>query len=293
MFLEFEEDKGDDFLNEFRQKLANQPIDNLEEKRNELKKSKSVFIGAVSGMALALVVGWFVLAPTYQANENGEIPTIRRPQQPVKAQPSEPGGMEISNRDKSVYDILEKKETTTSVETVLPPTEELQAPVVESVTETVVETVKVVPVKPEPEIIKPTAAPAPIEQPKQIVDIKTESQKPASISEAVVQEVKAKEEPKVQAKAIEKVDLGTVPAGRWQVQLMASNNKKAVEASWKELSAKYAPLKGQEYEIEMADLGAKGRFYRLKAGNFKDRAGADKLCNDLKALGLSCIVKKK
>ena len=66
MFQEFPEDnKGDDFLNEFRQKIADQSSNNIEERRNEMKRSKSVFIGAVSGVALAGVVGWFILAPQY------------------------------------------------------------------------------------------------------------------------------------------------------------------------------------------------------------------------------------
>lgn len=112
MFQEFPEDnKGDDFLNEFRQKIADQSSNNIEERRNEMKRSKSVFIGAVSGVALAGVVGWFILAPQYSDSGNVEIPVIRRPQTAVKVQPSEPGGMEILNQDKSVYDIIEKKTT--------------------------------------------------------------------------------------------------------------------------------------------------------------------------------------
>ena len=58
MFQEFPDDsKNDDFLNEFRQKIADQSAANFEEKRIEMKRSKSVFIGAVSGVALAGIVG--------------------------------------------------------------------------------------------------------------------------------------------------------------------------------------------------------------------------------------------
>ena len=46
MFQEFPDDsKNDDFLNEFRQKIADQSAANFEEKRIEMKRSKSVFIG--------------------------------------------------------------------------------------------------------------------------------------------------------------------------------------------------------------------------------------------------------
>lgn len=69
MFQEFPDDsKNDDFLNEFRQKIADQSAANFEEKRIEMKRSKSVFIGAVSGVALAGIVGWFVLSPRYAVN---------------------------------------------------------------------------------------------------------------------------------------------------------------------------------------------------------------------------------
>ena len=52
-------------------------------------------------------------------------------------------------------------------------------------------------------------------------------------------------------------------------------------------------LNNQPYEIEVADLGSKGTYYRLKAGAFPTRDGADELCKDIKALGGTCIVKKK
>ena len=102
MFQEFPEDnKGDDFLNEFRQKIADQSSNNIEERRNEMKRSKSVFIGAVSGVALAGVVGWFILAPQYSDTGNVEIPVIRRPQTAVKVQPSEPAEWKFSIRTKA------------------------------------------------------------------------------------------------------------------------------------------------------------------------------------------------
>ena len=113
MFPNFpENNKDDDFLNEFRQKLNDQSIANFEEKKNEINRSKNVFIGAVSGIALAAVVGWFVLSPRYANDPNVELPVIRRPQTAVKVQPTEPGGMEILNQDKSVYDIIERKTIT-------------------------------------------------------------------------------------------------------------------------------------------------------------------------------------
>lgn len=258
MFPNFpENNKDDDFLNEFRQKLNDQSIANFEEKKNEINRSKNVFIGAVSGIALAAVVGWFVLSPRYANDPNVELPVIRRPQTAVKVQPTEPGGMEILNQDKSVYDIIEKKDNNAPlVENLLPPPEEPQLPVIaaqpqpapaptpapaEPDTTSVVlekaegiikvaEAPKAVPAiepKPEPENVPlgqlmkkdPLLAP----QPEPVKEI-------APKREAVNIVIPAKE-------AV-KVDVDQTPStstGPWCVQLMSSPNQTAVNGAWKGL----------------------------------------------------------
>lgn len=258
MFPNFpENNKDDDFLNEFRQKLNDQSIANFEEKKNEINRSKNVFIGAVSGIALAAVVGWFVLSPRYANDPNVELPVIRRPQTAVKVQPTEPGGMEILNQDKSVYDIIEKKDNNAPlVENLLPPPEEPQLPVIAAQPQPapaptpapaepdttpvvlekaegiikVAEAPKAVPAiepKPEPEnvplgqLMKKDPLPAP--QPEPVKEI-------APKREAVNIVIPAKE-------AV-KVDVDQTPStstGPWCVQLMSSPNQTAVNGAWKGL----------------------------------------------------------
>lgn len=322
MFPEFPDDnKNEDFLNEFRQKIAEQSSTSFEERKNELNRSKSVFIGAVSGVVLAGIVGWFVLSPRYAQETAAELPVIRRPQTAIKVQPTEPGGMEILNQDKSVYGILDKSEDNSKlVENLLPPPEEPKLPVIMPTENTPsVETVAKV---------EETAASKGnidvVEEAEKIIQIaeapkvnEAQEEKPAASEKTLAQamndiadkanldaqkkigekEVKAPvtqpaKEEKIAIKEDDFLDL-TVPAGAWQVQLMSSNNKAAVEKSWGSLSKKYTVLAKQPYEVEQADLGAKGVFYRLKAGAFKTKPEADSLCNDIKALGGTCIVKKK
>lgn len=314
MFSNLEDDnKDDDFLDEFRQKLGNQSLENFEEKKNEINRSKNVFIGAVSGIALAAVVGWFVLSPRYANLEDTDLPVIRRPQSAVKVQPAEPGGMEILNQDKSVYNIIEKKaDNTPAVENLLPPPEEPQLPVIASqpqpVSQPDMNVVNQVIAEQKPsaveqkaeEIIRVAEAPKP-----QTVK-ETAPEKPAvTISEAMTQA--PLEQPQTQDELPKAETAKVVPsapppankiekaaaAGSWQVQLMSSPNKKAMDSAWSNLVKKYPFLARHLHEIETADLGAKGTFYRLKAGAFADRSGADNLCNDIKALGGTCIVKKK
>ncbi len=302
MFQELPEDnKNEDFLNEFRQKIADHSGINLEEKRNEINRSKSMFIGAVSGLALAGVVGWFVLSPRYASESNVEIPVIRRPQSAIKVQPVEPGGMEILNQDKTVYDIMEKKESdnTPVVEKLLPPPEEPKLPEVKPAPEEAKAPTETA-AKPEPKaqveevketiVVKEVAAPVPAV--KEEAPVKEVSLKEAMAQEKAKAPAPKKAEPAPAAKT-QTQKLDEVPVGSWQVQLMSSTNKPAVETSWKNLVKKYSVLSGQVHEIETANLGEKGTFYRLKAGAFRDRADADTLCNDIKALGGTCIVKKK
>ena len=120
--------KDDDYLNDFKQKVANQKIATLEERRTELVRSRNNFLGTFAGVALAGVVGWLVLAPQYAETEK-EIPIIRRPQTAIKIKPENPGGMDIPNQDKNIYNIVEKKEVdTTVVENLLPKPETPKLP---------------------------------------------------------------------------------------------------------------------------------------------------------------------
>lgn len=279
-------DKNGEFLDEFRQRLNSQSVENLEERKNEISRSQNVFIGTILGIGLAGIVSWFILSSDYTQTEDVDIPIVRRPQTAIKVQPADPGGMEILNQDKTVYDIVEKKETDDiKVENLLPPPEEPKMPEDIIPTETqsapekeikidIIETAEKIinnnevkaPAQPEKEPVKPEAKSVvveekPVQQPKPVV---VEAPKPVEIA-----------------------------AGSWQIQLISSPNKSAMEKAWKDMSKKYSALNGLPHEIESADLGSKGTFYRLKAGSFKDRAPADKICNSIKSAGGSCLVKKK
>lgn len=323
MFKEFPDDDSrvDDFLNEFRQKISDQNIENIEEKKEEMKRSKSVFLGIVGGVILAGIVGKLILAPQYQADSEKDIPVIRRPQTAIRVQPNEPGGMDIPNQDKSVYNIIEKKDDN-GVENLLPPPEAPKLPVIaaqdlpevndkildENTTlpeaekiiqkaeaKTAVTTAEIIKKAEEttPEPVKeekiaqaqPAAAEvkAPVEPTK--VEVKTAEAKPAEPKPE-------KAEPEKKAPAAQAVSHAKAVAGDWQIQLMSSPNKAAVVKAQSDLGKKYK-IADLPFEIESAVLDMNKTFYRLKTGAFKNRADADKVCNDIKALGGTCIVKKK
>ncbi len=286
--------KDDDYLNDFKQKVANQKIATLEERRTELARSRNNFLGTFAGVALAGVVGWLVLAPQYAETEK-EIPIIRRPQTAVKIKPENPGGMDIPNQDKTVYNIVEKKEVdTTVVENLLPKPETPKLPDIV------------------PEVVDVDTNAANLDQ---IVDeVATDSTKaakseamesaggnvPAKPADLLADNAKTDtaektETPaKADTKPAEKDAPAAAAAGGWQIQFIASKNKAAVEKLWADLSAKYADLKKMPHEIQTSDLGAQGMFYRLRAGSFADKATASQACAELKSKGLrDCIAKEK
>ena len=326
MFKEFPDDdtKIDDFLNEFRQKISDHNIESIEEKKEELKRSRSIFIGITSGIGLAGIVGWLVLAPQYKVENQKEIPIIRRPQTAIRIQPNDPGGMDIPNQDKSIYNIIDKKDDN-SVENLLPPPEEPKLPTIvaqeTAEAESMIEVSEALPEAEKiiqqaetknittEEIIKKAetqtaqVTPQPtvkaVEKPETLEDIKVEVKNKIQEVENTVNNEKTKPADKpatpvkiaqTQQKKIEK-PVGAV-SGNWQIQLMSSPNKAAVEKAQNDLGKKYK-ISHLPFEIEAAVLDMNKTFFRLKVGAFKNRADADKLCNDIKNLGGTCIVKKK
>ncbi len=304
MFQEFEEnDKSEEFLSDFRNKINQQSIASFQEKKEEVARSKNILIGALSGIILAGVVGFVAFSPKYADNKSKELPVIRRPQTAVKVQPLEPGGMEIANKDKSIYDIIEKKveDTNQNVESILPPPEEIKAPVV----------AEAAPSVSVDEIIKEAET-----APKEVASAATKKVAPAASEEVVAAAPKevAKvaipapvkvEQPKAEKIVAPKVVAAAKPApktvakkpavakGMWQVQIMSSQNKSAIEKSKASIAKKYAALKGVDIMIEDAYIAGKGTFYRLKAGAYSSKSQADKLCAELKKAGLGCFVKQK
>ncbi len=292
----------EEVLNEFRQKQVNF---DLEERKNEIDNSRSLFIGALAGLFMAGIVGWFVLAPRYQTNDEDNIPLISRPQQPVKVLPAGVNEVDVKAQDRSVYDVLAKnepKEENTNI------VESTETPNLQAIEKLVEEVAANAPETPAAEVESLTsvavASVAEVKEENKTTETKVEEVKTeviaekTEVSEPVKEEIKVAEVKKEEVAKVEEVAkaepvVNEIKKGTWSVQLMSSPNKPAVEKSWLTLSKKYSLLKNLPHEVEKADLGAKGVFYRLKAGSLPTKTEATALCGKLKALGGSCFVVKK
>ncbi len=303
MFKEFSNNKDDDYLSEFRQKIASERQAELLARKQEIQRSRNGFVGTIAGIVLAGFVSWFLLVPSFNKKTHQETPIIRRPVTPVKIQPNNPGGMEILNQDKPVYNLVEKQEVKNiKVESILPTPE----------------TPKLPEIVPEPKIVqkdinieKPVANLEVKNLDELIEKINTDSnkkiqlpQKPEKIdievktAEAVETEVKKAEVIKEELSntlkqkiKVPEIDFNSNEI--WQLQLMASSNIESVKKSWINFSEQHEQLKKLNHEIETATLDNGSTVYRLKTGMFSSKQSADDFCNTLKQRGLNCIVKQK
>ena len=319
MYQDFYNKKNEEYLDAFKQKVAEQKIASIEERQHEMVRSRNNFLGTLAGAVLAIAVGWFILMPQYKQTSK-DVPTIRRSQTAVKIKPENPGGMEIPNQDKDVYNLVEKKEVdNTVVENLLPTPEEPKLPDIvpektdaeadsidELVNDVADNTETSVPNKPEDllsDASQKTAedAKAKVEKETQKAEAeaKAAAEKAQAGAKAAAEKAQAEakataEKAQAEAETAKNTVAASVPGSKWQVQFVASKNKDAVEKTWNDLTQKYGMLKAYTHEVQRADLGSLGVVYRLRAGSFASKEEAAKVCSALKAKGMNdCIVKER
>ena len=82
-----------------------------------------------------------------------------------------------------------------------------------------------------------------------------------------------------------------VSNGPFLAQLAALQSEAAVAPAWARFSARAPDLFADaRLDVERADLGARGIYYRVRAGHFPDRVNAVRFCDAIRQLGQDCIV---
>ncbi len=85
---------------------------------------------------------------------------------------------------------------------------------------------------------------------------------------------------------------GAMPlvAGGMMVQVSSQRSQDAAQATFRDLQARYPSiLGGYDIDVQRADLGDRGTYYRVRVGPFAS-ANAQSLCNELKNAGGDCIL---
>ena len=78
--------------------------------------------------------------------------------------------------------------------------------------------------------------------------------------------------------------------GGYRLQLAASRSEAEARQLWQKVSSSNPALASKTPQIEEADVGDLGTFYRLQIGPFSDKTESEKLCNDLKRSGVECFL---
>ena len=81
--------------------------------------------------------------------------------------------------------------------------------------------------------------------------------------------------------------------GAYVLQIGAYKSQADADAAWKAYKAKHAALlSGYSPDVQQAQLGEKGTWYRLRIAGFSDKGGASATCDRLKADGGNCFLGK-
>ncbi len=231
-----------------------------------------------------------------------DIPTVRAVDGPFKVRPETPGGADVPNRDKEVYGLLERdkagkgKAVTESLSprpeapmrpplTATPPSsvasEESSPQMTIGPGESDDDETEMVEVKPDGVSAASQAAPAAPSaaspSPNQVRSAAPPPPPPPPPA------VKSEEQ-------IATAPATSIPARAFKIQLGAVRTEAAAWVEWDKMRKTYASVLGRlALNIERADLGTKGVYFRIQAGPFNDRAAADAACQEMARQKIPCL----
>ncbi|MGK2739701.1 SPOR domain-containing protein [Tepidicaulis sp. LMO-SS28] len=235
------------------------------DEEEERGRGPFLLLGAVVLIAAFGGVLFFAYQQGVKEGMRSAPPVIRAENGPARVAPEDPGGIEIPHQDKRIYDRITGNEREDGVERLMPSAEE-------------------------PLPLPQAGAPAPV----------TETVPPAE--SAPQQQAEAKpEEPAKKEAAPEKAEEPVIPSepaasssGNYVVQIAALRSEADAQKRFDALKGEHGDiLGGKQADIQRADLGDKGVFYRLRIGYLDGKDAADKLCGQLKSRGVDCLVRTR
>lgn len=277
------------------------------------KRGRGLLLAAfLIGIAVVGSAGVY-MARSNTSGTDGKItaPTILAESNPYKVRPADPGGLQVPNQDKLVYDRLSPGSVRSSgVEKLLPePVEPVEPPpAATGRMPSILESERPVSSLAAPEVSPPSAmmpntavkqsAPRPILPEKSVAD--TPVPVPPLQEPAVAPTVKKAQNtaipessPALAASTLTKKVTPARPGvtgGSYAVQLAALRDEASVRKTWETLKARYPDqLASLSMTIERANLGQKGVYYRLRATGLPSEAAARKLCTELAKQKVGCL----
>lgn len=308
--MNFGNDRNDDYKDDDDMEIHDDFDFDDEDEGGILRWASIVFVLAAIGGFVALA--WYAYQSGMQPVSEDEIPYVSADEGSLKEKPEDPGGWQFEHQDKSVYNQLAAGKGGAErpvAERILPaPEEPVERPRVEQILPQDFEREEVAPSSVETPIAPTSAA----EKAPEATSAKPETVK-------VEQETIAAPEQPVPAPVVEKeTEVAEKPAaapvvaeapkpapappapkatpatGDYMVQLGAFGSDADARAAWSKVeSAHGSAFPTKNYQVQRADLGAKGVFYRLQVGPFESETAARKVCAYLSQHNQGCFPVKK
>ena len=249
--------------------MENTPIYDLsDDEVEEEEHSRLPLLIVIALLVLAAFAGvvWLAYNQGVARGRAGATVVIEAPEGPVRTAPVDSGGLETPYTGLKVYGqpVSPQQEAETSTLATQSPVE-LPAPT---------------PVPP------PAAKPAPAAPPTAVARAEAPPvrlEPPPAAPPATIRSTPAPAPAPVPAVA--------AVSGKAVLQIGAYETPDIANGAWAAFKARHGAVVGDlAQDIQKADLGAKGIWYRLRVGPFADKAAAASACERLKGEGGTCFV---
>tara|TARA_Y100001936_G_scaffold254162_1_gene326062 strand:- start:25612 stop:26565 length:954 start_codon:yes stop_codon:yes gene_type:complete len=251
-------------------------------------------------------LAWFITDILIdEKSSSDDIPFIEADSGEIKYLPEDPGGVDVKNRDKYIYESLDRNTKESDIEQLLPPAEEPMEVFVDNDTQMKniddIEKNKPINNVSENNAIQKQKS---LDSNKQALSTVNTSnnqsqnnidQKETKVlkQKSLKQSLDTQSDKKISNQVnIEKDTKDTkLLLKSYRVQISASKNKDGLEKELLKLQSKYPNIfDDQETLISKIDRGEKGIWYRLRIGLFTERKIASDFCKKLGKSNIECFV---
>lgn len=272
-----------------------------EETGDEAGRGRMVLLLAIVFVGAAAALLFVVFQQGVRTGGRNAPPVIVAEAGPEKVKPEDPGGLDVPHQDKTVYDRV-SGEAPERVERLLPEPEEPidisglrsseasnDAPDIDTATDTVSGAEET----PAKALVSEAAKDLPSPKPEVVNEVEDIGDLIKSLPEADLEPI---------GNSVASVDegmvnraSGTIPSatsGAYVVQIGSFRGADLASGGWEALNRKNSDLLANlRPDIQLADLGDKGIYYRLRIGPFATKADAQALCAALKERRQDCLVR--
>lgn len=202
-------------------------------------------------------------------NDDGPIPMVLAQGGALKIQPADPGGLEVKDQDKNIYDRIEGKISDSGEKLRISSENPIDVPVKTTIIETLDSYINVMT--------------------SNDMDSSRIWLIPAQKSSEVKRGVTSEKSVRITKK--KPVIVPDTVKGSYVIQLGAYRDKSMAKQLWKKLQKRYVAVNSLQLIISPVKTGSKV-IYRLQGGYFTQRLKADQLCTKLKKDQQACLAVK-